>query len=118
MSPRTGDATPVAHAAYAARPTSRQQRVPRESPAVQPVTVRFGDRDNFVGIDPARPGQTGPTFRLHAAATGEPGIRITADIPQHAPGPGNILVKNYGENTGISPGAHTIRRVHPRKEKF
>ncbi len=81
-----------------------------------PITVRFGDRDNFVGIDPARLSQTGPTFRLHAAATGEPGIRITADMPQHAPGPGNILVKNYGENTGLAQALARSGAFTPQKE--
>ena len=66
-------------------------------PSGPPVTVRFGDRDNTVSIDPARPGQPAPTFRLHDAATGEPGNRITANAPRHAPEPGNVLVKNYGK---------------------
>ena len=86
------------------------------APGALPVTVRFGDQDNTVGIDAARPGQTGPTFRLHAAATGEPGTRITAETPQHAPGPGNILVKNYGENTGLAQALARSGAFTPQKE--
>ena len=82
----------------------------------RPVTVRFGDRDNTVGIDSSRPGQAALTFRLHDAATGEPGNRITADISQHAPGPGNVLVKNYGENAGLADALARSGTFTPQKE--
>ena len=85
-------------------------------PSSQPVTVRFGDRDNTVSIDPPRPGQPAPTFRLHDAATGEPGARITADHSRHAPGPGNVLVNNYGENTGLADALARSGAFAPQKE--
>ena len=55
-------------------------------------------------------------LRLFLPATGELGTRITAEVPRHAPDPGNILVKNYGENTGL---AHALARsgaFAPQKE--
>ena len=87
-----------------------------EEPGGQSVTVRFGDRDNTIGIDLPRPGQPAPTFRLHDAATGEPGTRITADHSRHAPGPGNVLVKNYGENTGLADALARSGAFSPQKE--
>ena len=83
---------------------SIQQQAQMTTPAAateQPPTIRFGDRENTVSFDPPRRGQE-MVLRLHDAATGEPGARVSADAPQHTPAAGNVMVENYGKNAGLA----------------
>ena len=67
----------------------------------QTSKVRLGDREHTVSFDPSRRGQE-VVLRLHDAATGEPGARISADAPRHTPTAGNVMVENYGKNVGLA----------------
>ena len=67
----------------------------------QTPKVRFGDREHTVSFDSPRRGQE-VVLRLHDAATGEPGARISADAPRHTPTAGNVMVENYGKNVGLA----------------
>ena len=83
---------------------SIQQQAQMTTPAAateQTPTIRFGDRENTVSFDPPRRGQE-MVLRLHDAATGEPGARVSADAPQHTPAAGNVMVENYGKNAGLA----------------
>ena len=71
------------------------------APADQTPRIRFGDRDHTVSFDAPRRDQE-TVLRLHDAATGEPGARVSADAPQHTPTAGNVVVENYGKNAGLA----------------
>lgn len=106
----------------AARPERTQLRATGIQPgalsppgAASGITVRFGGRENTVRFDPPRRGQE-TVLRLHDAATGEPGARVSADAPQHAANVGNVMVKNYGENAGLADALAQSGAFAPQKE--
>ncbi len=83
--------------------------------ALRQPTVRFGGRENTVRLDAPRRGQE-MVLRLHDAATGDPGTRVSADAPQHPPAAGNVMVKNYGENAGLAEALAQSGAFAPQKE--
>ena len=117
VSPESGDANPVAHAAYAADQFRGRSRIFRESVrrSARHRALRRPGQLRWASIRPG-PARTGPTFRLHACRPpARPETRITADTPSACARARQHPRQELRGKHRTSPGTRFVRRVHSAK---